>query len=401
MIAQEVLGLINKIRETRKTMKVNHGQKATLAERVLVLEPDVKRILEGRLLLSTAGQMSALNMLKIHITKADEIVGRFGEKTAWRKMDRFFKHNSWAQEFASINAALTQACSDLQFTMVINAEERRAQDLYDQTLAFEELILQATKEMHEDNEATEENLRLLQLQVAEQHKAVVNAIISINNYSPLAPADLRSLEQQNQALNDLSRQQFASLGFKIDAVVKLLQDGYGSEEQQRLRKQRLAELTLRESDIELLHAIGEGGFGNVWMGLLARNIVAVKVIKLPGGRPLNSSDKEVIENELIITRYLAHPNIMTVYGFCHKPDQTLAVAELAPYGDLFDLLHDEVAFPVIPFALSLGWLCDLACAAKHVSFEAVCVHVLFTADFAPSFPFNLSVVRQGRQAQGH
>ena len=288
--AQVVLGLIDKIRDARKTMKDNVGQKSTLADRILVLEPEVRRIVEGKLLVSTPGQEQALKTLVEQITKAHKLIGKFGERTVIRKMDRFFKHHKWAEDFASINAMLTRSCADLQFSLVINAEERRKQDLQDQTLAFEELIAQATEDMHADSEATEENLRRFQQEVAEQHRAVVDAIISINKYSPLAPAD-------QQALADFSRQQFASLDSKLDAVVRLLQEGRGTEEQQRLRRQQLAELTLHEADVELENVIGAGSFGVVCRGLYQHNaIVAVKIIKLPSGRPLNSRDKEAIEN---------------------------------------------------------------------------------------------------------
>ena len=108
-------------------------------------------------------QKLALQSLEASVRKADELISKFGEKTVVRKLDRFFKHSGWSQDFASVNAALTQACADLQFTLNATAEQRREQDMRDQQLAFEELIAAATREMHEDNEATEENLRLLQL----------------------------------------------------------------------------------------------------------------------------------------------------------------------------------------------------------------------------------------------
>jgi ABC-type dipeptide/oligopeptide/nickel transport system permease component len=69
--------------------------------------------------------------------------------------------------------------------------------------------------------------------------------------------------------------------------------------------------------------------------------VAAKIIKLPGGRPLNAKDKEAIENELIMTRFVACPNVMHVYGFVHMPDHTLVATELAAYGDLWGLLHGD------------------------------------------------------------
>ena len=240
--ATTVLGLIRGIRNVRKSMKDNHGQNATLADRVLVLKEPLEGIKAGRQVVHTQAQKPALQSLEASVRRADELISKFGEKTVVRKLDRFFKHSGWSQDFASVNAALTQACADL---LNATAEQRREQDMRDQQLAFEELIAAATREMHEDNEATEENLRLLQLQVAEQHRAVIDAIIRTNGYSPLQPAELATLESQQSALMDLSRQQFASLGTRLDdlgAQVRRLLEGHESDELRRLRQHQLQEL---------------------------------------------------------------------------------------------------------------------------------------------------------------
>ena len=123
--AISALGVIDKLRTLYETMKGNQGQKLTLVNRILVLAPPLRQIQQGQRVVTSPEQLQALGNLATQVNKADDVITKFGQKTAFRKIDRIIKYNKWAQEFASINAALTQACTDLQFTMQATAEERR------------------------------------------------------------------------------------------------------------------------------------------------------------------------------------------------------------------------------------------------------------------------------------
>ena len=211
------LGVIDKMRSLYATMKDNQGQKATLVNRILVLAPPLLQIQQGVRVVTSPEQLQALGNLATQVEKADDLVTRFAQKTTFRKLDRIIKHNKWSQEFASINAALTQACTDLMFVyagcscMQANTEKNRAQDMQDQALYFKELIEQALRDLHDDNEATEENLRQLQEQVAKQHREALEAIFETNRYNPLNTVELTALESQQQ-------EHFASLSLAVKLV---------------------------------------------------------------------------------------------------------------------------------------------------------------------------------------
>ena len=169
----------------------------------------------------------------------------------------------------------------------------------------------------------------------------------------------------------------------VGSIMSLLSDKAQAAE----RIKKLQELQLQASEISLNSVIGEGGFALVYTGKYHRKQVAVKVVRRKDGNKLNAREKEAIENELLITRYLADPNILTVYGFVHELDRTLVVLEFAPYGSLWEMLYDEATFPSaqgsswsffagssgggsdaggFPFSLSIGWLKDLCSATAHL-----------------------------------
>ena len=190
-------------------------------------------------------------------------------------------------------------------------------------------------------------------------------------------------------------------GLQVKAKLESVAEDVGSimallsgKEHAQERLKKLQELQLQSSEIRLVNMIGEGGFSVVYTGNYHRKQVAVKVVKRKDGNKLNAMEKEAIENELLITRLLADPNILTCYGFCHELNRTLVVLEFAPYGSLWEMLYDEATFPSpqagtwsifggssggsggtgsrshsggpFPLALCIGWLKDLCSAAAHL-----------------------------------
>jgi len=113
-------------------------------------------------------------------------------------------------------------------------------------------------------------------------------------------------------------------------VTTLMQNYAKNKSLSDARTQKLQDLTLNASEIKLGGSIGEGGFSVVHMGLFHNIQVAVKVVKRKDGSRLNKLEKEAVENELLMTWYLADPNVLSCYGFAHEPDRTLMV--FAPYG---------------------------------------------------------------------
>ena len=83
------------------------------------------------------------------------------------------------------------------------------------------------------------------------------------------------------------------------------------------------------------------------------------------GQRLSKADLTNAENELMIMRFAADPNVLTVYGFAHDVHRTFIVLELAPYGSLWDILKDNSYFPSLPISLMVAWMRDIA--------HAICV----------------------------
>ena len=153
----------------------------------------------------------------------------------------------------------------------------------------------------------------------------------------------------------------------VSALMDMLTTSTKTKEQIDQRASKLQELTLDASEIQLNDVIGEGGFAVVHNGLFHNKQCAVKVIKRKNGSKLSQAEKVAVENELLLTRFLADPNILHCYGFVHQVDRTLVVLELAPYGSLWEILYDDANFPsAFPFSLSVGWVKDLASALSHM-----------------------------------
>ncbi|KAK8451193.1 hypothetical protein SEVIR_6G167900v4 [Setaria viridis] len=78
--------------------------------------------------------------------------------------------------------------------------------------------------------------------------------------------------------------------------------------------------------------IGEGGFGEVYKGLLGDEPVAVK-------KPKNVNLADQFTNEVIIQSRVMHKNIVKLIGCCLEVDIPILAYEFVPKGSLDDILH--------------------------------------------------------------
>jgi len=78
--------------------------------------------------------------------------------------------------------------------------------------------------------------------------------------------------------------------------------------------------------------IGEGGFGEVYKGILGDEPVAVK-------KPKNANLADQFTNEVIIQSRVMHKNIVKLIGCCLEVDIPILVYEFVPKGSLDDILH--------------------------------------------------------------
>jgi len=93
-------------------------------------------------------------------------------------------------------------------------------------------------------------------------------------------------------------------------------------------------------EFKLSNKIGEGGFGEVFLGTWNGQDVAVKKLTLKQA----SKDRSVLLrfiNEINIISSLRHPNIVLYMGASIEKNNYYMITEYLPKGSLFDFLHRE------------------------------------------------------------
>lgn len=91
--------------------------------------------------------------------------------------------------------------------------------------------------------------------------------------------------------------------------------------------------------------LGRGGFGNVYMGILAGHNdkpVAVKIL----GKKTDQGDTEFL-NEVNLLSRINHVNLVKLVGYCHEASHRVLVYEYADQGSIGDHLHGT--------GISLDW----------------------------------------------
>lgn len=81
--------------------------------------------------------------------------------------------------------------------------------------------------------------------------------------------------------------------------------------------------------------IGNGGFGEVYQGVLDDNLVAVKILK----NYISPNLKEGFDKEITIHGQINHMNAVRLLGYCSEENALMMVTEYMTGGNLKDLLH--------------------------------------------------------------
>ncbi|GAB4820775.1 hypothetical protein N2152v2_007821 [Parachlorella kessleri] len=110
----------------------------------------------------------------------------------------------------------------------------------------------------------------------------------------------------------------------------------------------LLQWVIEFKDLHLLRKIGEGGFGQVYVGKWRETSVAVKLLLGPAAELLSSPgaldqalslSSPVLGNlEAAVMSTLRHPNILGFLGLCLLPP--CLVSEFCPRGSLYDILRE-------------------------------------------------------------
>ena len=83
--------------------------------------------------------------------------------------------------------------------------------------------------------------------------------------------------------------------------------------------------------------IGSGGFGDVYKGQWTGQDVAIKKLHMTN---MSKDSENEFKHETSIWKKLTHPNIVSLFGICIKPDPYCMVMRYKPSGSLYKLLHD-------------------------------------------------------------
>ncbi|KAK3156361.1 hypothetical protein QOZ80_2AG0106310 [Eleusine coracana subsp. coracana] len=114
------------------------------------------------------------------------------------------------------------------------------------------------------------------------------------------------------------------------------------------------EIELATDNFSEARKIGEGGYGNVYRGILDRTEVAVKVIQQ------DSTDKaDEFLKEIEILSQLQHPNLVLLLGFC--PELCCLVYEYLKNGSLEDQLFNNNGHQPLHWFLRFQIIFEVSC----------------------------------------
>jgi hypothetical protein len=202
------------------------------------------------------------------------------------------------------------------------------------------------------------------------HNSRANSTYSSNS-SPIEGRDSPSPNASRDFHASLGRNSVKGnkiLQMNDELVIRLVQGEQLNNDQNSQKMKMLAELKLPQEDVIISKVrIGQGGFGDVFLGAFRRRYkVAIKTLRNLDD-PYAENKKKSIENELLLMKFLgSYPTILSCYGYIMKEDSLQIVLELAPYGSLDAMLRDKNNYRGFPLHLMLAWLCDLADAIKFL-----------------------------------
>jgi hypothetical protein len=155
-----------------------------------------------------------------------------------------------------------------------------------------------------------------------------------------------------------------SIESKTDSILELIQTKLISDHSKMLRSELLSRLTLPLGEITVSNTkIGEGGFGSVYLGSYrgTTSTIAIKQIK----HQFRESDRQAVENEVLLMDSCRSPNFLFVYGLVHVQSvqcYSLICMELASHGSLSQFLQ----FHPFPVSLVTSFLLDIIAALEYL-----------------------------------
>lgn len=156
--------------------------------------------------------------------------------------------------------------------------------------------------------------------------------------------------QQQQLAQESEKRSREEARLREELQKKEMYERQLQQQQQQLQaKQQQQQRTwdLSVEDVKLERKLGEGAFGEVWLGRLHGKAVACKKIRAMQG--MSPEILKAFEEELDVMSRLRHPNILLFMGASLKPQQMMLVTEFMSRGSLAQVLHnpqETISFPM-------------------------------------------------------
>ena len=372
--AASLLSILISLKAAYDGVKSNKAQCKTLVSRLQCFSEPLKALSKDKTKY-TSLQLHAMHDI---ITEADGLVGQFSRKNFYQWAESIAAYKSWAGRFADLNVRITQVSGDLSLAVAVSNEERRRQDLDDHTHFMQGMASQVMDHMKAENDVTSEELGKIQQEIKSNYRHLVRLVLSKNTHSEdLSEDENAAVGRAQDALLIHTEQQFGEImdGIQqmqsdLNAVLAKLEEGGLVEK----RRAKLQELIISPSEVAVNLKLDAGGMASVFLGKFKRNTVALKILENKNGTDLTSKQREDVENEVLIMRMVAEPNILFVHGFVNEPQRMIMVLELAALGSLWNMLNNFHVFPdAAPFPPSLvvAWISDLAYGAAHLHSKCV------------------------------
>lgn len=165
---------------------------------------------------------------------------------------------------------------------------------------------------------------------------VLIGVLSVRRYQETSSLTLRVLGTRELAIIDHVMRNEPSVFNDDDGAGLEMSDERTKEPQDGDSQQLLAKHEIRPQDVNLLERVGSGSFGEVFLGTLNGNKVAVKTI-----REVTDTTVRLFRQEILLHAELSHPNIVSFVGACWGERLTCLVLEWVPKGSLGALLEQK------------------------------------------------------------
>ncbi|KAH7863818.1 hypothetical protein Vadar_022307 [Vaccinium darrowii] len=226
--------------------------------------------------------------------------------------------------------------------------EKDAIDAIHRAKALERLYAEEVRQRKEVEEALARGKEELKMMKQQEGQVAEELHIAIEHKSSLES----QIANSNQMVKDLEQKLFSAVEllqkYKKERDELQAERDNALKEAEQLRKEQaeasantiapeffyefsFSEIEEATSSFDLSLKIGEGGYGNIYKGLLRHTGVAIKML-----HPNSMQGPSEFQQEVSVLSKLRHPNLITLIGAC--PEFFILVYEYLPNGSLEDRL---------------------------------------------------------------